>query len=435
VFVACFCYVWWANQRDEAPIPKEAEPSAVSGVPTRPAPPVDRDKLERGRYLAAAGNCMSCHTARGGVPFTGGRPIDTPFGTLYSTNLTPDRDTGLGRWSAQHFWRAMHNGRSRDGRLLYPAFPYPNFTRITREDSDAIFAYLQSLDPIERPAQPNTLAFPFNTQAALAVWRALFFTPHTHQTDPSRSADWNRGAYLVQGLGHCNACHSARNAFGATAGSLDLGGGLIPVQNWYAPSLNDPHQAGVSDWSLEDIEKLLKNGFIDKAAVQGPMAEVVWGSTQYLNEADLRGMATYLKALPVQSSPEEAEASSSASAPAPLSGNDLVLYDRGARIYVQHCARCHGDKGEGVPGAYPPLSGNRAVTMSPPANLVRIILAGGFPPATAGNPRPYGKQPFATILNNDDIAAVTSYIRASWGNRAPVVTPLEVNRMRVGTER
>ena len=216
--------------------------------------------VERGAYLARAGNCEGCHTAQGGAPYAGGRGVPTPFGTVFAPNLTPDPASGLGQWSAADFWRALHHGRARSGRLLYPAFPYPNYTRVSRADADAIFAYLQSLPAVAQANRAHTLGFPFDTQAALAVWRALYFRPAAHVDDPARPAEWNRGAYLVEGLGHCNACHSARNALGATRGTLDLQGGLIPVQNWYAPSLASPHEAGVANWPKSEVVRLLKTG-------------------------------------------------------------------------------------------------------------------------------------------------------------------------------
>ncbi|HET7795729.1 MAG TPA: cytochrome c, partial [Rhizobacter sp.] len=275
------------NFRGEDPIDEASAPASATP-----------ERVARGAYLARAGNCMGCHTERGGEPYAGGRGIDTPFGTVYASNLTPDPATGIGTWSADHFWRALHNGRSRDGRLLYPVFPYTNYTVVTRPDADAIYAYLRSLKPVAQPNRTHGLSFPFNTQAALAVWRALYFKPGEQPADTTQSADWNRGAYLVQGLGHCNACHGSRNALGATAGPLDLGGGLIPMQNWYAPSLSDPREAGVADWPLPDIAQLLKTGVSPRASVLGPMAEVVGRSTQHLSEADLNAIAVYLKALP-----------------------------------------------------------------------------------------------------------------------------------------
>ena len=375
--------------------------------------------VARGAYLARAGNCVGCHTARGGTPYAGGRGIDTPFGTVYASNLTPHDATGLGRWSVGHFWRALHNGRSRDGRLLYPAFPYPNYTRITRADADAIHAYLQSLPAVAQPNRPHALRFPYDTQAALAVWRVLYFRPGRFEPTRARPAAWNRGAYLVQGLGHCNACHASRNALGATRGTLDLGGGLIPVQNWYAPSLTSTQEAGVHGWEAAQIVRLLQSGVAAGASVLGPMAEVVAGSTQHLSDTDLQAMADYLKSLP-QSAARTDE----------VLRADTRTLDHGATVYDRQCVQCHGEQGEGVAGAYPRLAGNRAVTMDSPANLVHVVLEGGFPPATPGNPRPFGMPPLATLLSDDDIAAVLSFIRSSWGNRADPVTAYEVSRYR-----
>lgn len=396
--------------RGEAPI-LQATPD-----PSLAASPQD---IARGEYLARAGNCMGCHTTRGGEPYAGGRAIQTPFGAVYTTNLTPDTDTGLGAWSADHFWRALHNGRSRDGRLLYPAFPYPNYTHITRADADALFAYLRSLPAVKQANRAHTLGFPYNTAAALAVWRALYFRPAQVEPDTRQSSDWNRGAYLVRGLGHCNACHASRNALGATSGPLDLGGGLIPMQNWYAPSLTSTREAGVSDWTPQQIVDLLKTGTSSRGTVIGPMAEVVQNSTQHLSDNDLRAVATYLRALPPSPAPR-IEARSTPPAPD----------GPGARLYRQHCAQCHGEQGQGVPGAYPALAGNRAVTMASPANLVRLVLNGGFPPSTPGNPRPYGMPPFAMVFSNDDTAAVVSYIRGAWGNQGALVSAFDVVHLR-----
>ncbi len=273
------------NLRGEDKLPDA--PAAFNATPAQ---------VERGRYLALAGNCAGCHTTRGGAPYAGGLGIDTPFGTVYASNLTPDEGAGIGSWSAAHFWRAMHNGRSKDGRLLYPAFPYPSFTRVTREDSDAIYAYLRTVPPAPAPNAPHKLRFPYDTQAALAAWRALFFTPGTFVADPARPAEWNRGAYLVDGLGHCIACHGTRNVLGATEEKLGLAGG--PVENWYAPSLNSKREAGVADWDAQHVVALLKNGTSPRGSVMGPMADVVYRSTQYLSDADLQAMAVFLKQLP-----------------------------------------------------------------------------------------------------------------------------------------
>lgn len=403
--------VWILNLRDEVDVK----------APVAYAP--SQSLIARGAYLARAGNCMSCHTARGGQAYAGGLGIPTPFGTVFTSNLTPDGNTGIGSWSSAHFWRAMHNGRSKSGRLLYPAFPYTSYTQVTREDSDAIFAYLRSLPAVVQPNRPHALRFPYQSQGALAVWRALYFSPGVYQPNASRNAEWNRGAYLVKGLGHCSACHSPRDALGGVSQALDLAGGLIPMQNWYAPSLTSPREAGVGDWDRAHIVSLLKNGVSPHASVSGPMAEVVLRSTQYLAQEDLDAMAQYLKSLPDENpKPEIAAAGRPASA--------FSDTPKAAKLYEQHCAQCHGDKGQGIANAYPALAGNRAVTMAATENLVQMVLNGGFAPATQGNPRPFGMPPFVLLLNDSEVAAVVTHIRKSWGNQASDITPMEVQGIR-----
>ncbi len=421
--------VAWLNVRGEAPL---------DGVTTvAAAAPNSADLIARGAYLSRAGNCIGCHTLPGGAAYAGGRGVHTPFGTIYAPNLTPDPTTGIGGWSAAEFWRALHHGRSRDGRLLYPAFPYPNYTRVTRADSDAIHAYLLSLKPVVQVNKAHELQFPFDQQAALAVWRALYFRPAdpTVAIDAAATTPLQRGAYLVEGLGHCNACHASRNALGATASTLDLAGGLIPVQNWYAPALDSPAEAGVADWEPADIIALLKTGVSARGAVMGPMREVVAGSTQHLDDADLQAMAAYLKALPQR--PAAAGARTAAQAAAPGAATSAATATAtaapdtpGARLYGTHCVQCHGEQGEGVRGIYPALAGSRAVTLHTPANLVHMVLEGGFPPSTAGNPRPFGMPPFATVLSNDDVAHLLTHVRASWGNTGAPVSALDVAKFR-----
>jgi mono/diheme cytochrome c family protein len=405
---AAAALVAWLNVRGEAPV-SDAVPI---GAPAAAL-------VQRGAYLATVGNCAACHTARGGTPFAGGKGIETPFGTVFASNLTPDPDTGIGRWSADHFWRAMHHGRSRDGRLLYPAFPYTDYTRVTREDADALYAYLRSQPAARQPNRPHDLRFPYNLQLSLAVWRALFFSPGSFEPQANRSAEWNRGAYLVRGLGHCQACHAPRNALGATSDKLDLSGGLVPMQNWYAPSLASPSEAGVQAWTPDEIVHLLKDGQGARGAALGPMAEVVFGSTQHLSDADAHAIALFLRDLPRQHPAPQ---------PAPAKAATGAL-DLGARLYEAHCAACHGERGDGGGAAYPPLAGHRTVTMASSANLVQVIIHGGFPPTTAGNPRPYGMPPFGQSLTNAEIAALASFVRSAWGNNAPAVTELDVNRV------
>ena len=375
--------------------------------------------VERGAYLARAGNCAACHTARGGLPYAGGRPLATPFGTVFAGNLTPDADTGLGRWSADAFWRAMHQGQSRDGRLLVPAFPYDSTTRITREDSDALYAFLMSLPPVNQAATPHALRWPYNTQLALAAWRALYFEPQAFVADAGQSTEWNRGAYLVRGLGHCAACHATRDALGGVVAGSEFSGGQLPAPGWYAPSLQAQTEGSVAHWDSQRIVDLLRDGIAHGASVIGPMAEVVSGSTQHLSEPDLRAMATYLQAL----DPQPVR-------PVAFEAARPEQRELGARVYEQRCADCHGEQGQGAAGIYPALAGNRAVTQASAANPVLAVLGGGFLPATADNPQPFGMPPYRTLLTDVEIAAVVTHLRQSWGNQASAVPPQAVQRLR-----
>ncbi|MGV7209948.1 cytochrome c [Oxalobacteraceae bacterium A2-2] len=378
------------------------------------------ERIARGAYLARAGDCMACHTTRGGAAYAGGRPLATPFGNVISPNITPDRENGIGAWSADDFWRALHNGRSRDGRLLYPAFPYPSYTRVTREDADALYAYLQTVPAVRQASQPHQLRFPYDQQFMLAAWRALYFRPAVYRPQPQRPAQWNRGAYLVEGLGHCAACHSGRNALGASGDTLS--GGLIPVLGWYAPALTSDAEAGLGDWEQEHVVALLQTGISPRATVFGPMAEVVRESLQHLSTEDVGAMAAYLKTLPA-SAPQAPYAR----ADTPQARDFLAA---GERLYQRHCIDCHGADGRGQPPHYPPLAGNRALTMAQAVNPIRIVLNGGFAPGTAGNPRPYGMPPFSHVLSDLEVAQLVSYLRSAWGNNAAPVSSVEVNRYR-----
>jgi mono/diheme cytochrome c family protein len=400
---------------------------------TPPPGPAAAGQLAHGAYLARIGNCQGCHTRSGGAPYAGGRRIATPFGDVLASNLTPDPVHGIGRWSDEAFWRALHRGISRDGRLLYPAFPYPHTTHTSRADSDAIHAYLRSLAPVAEPNPPHALRFPANQAWALAAWRLLFFEPgHTPLpagTLPVADAERDaatllaRGAYLVQGLAHCGACHAERNRFGAAIDRLRLDGAVMPGEPWYAPSLHRAGEAGVADWPLDEVVALLRTGVSARSSVQGPMAEVVHGSTQYLSPGDARAMAWYVQRLPqAQARPTPA--------PDPALPDVQALRRRGGQLYTEHCADCHGRQGEGVPGAYPALAGNRALRLDPAVNLVQVIAHGGFAPVTRGNPRPFGMPPYALQLDHADMAALISYLRSSWGHQAAAVSPLAVQRWR-----
>jgi mono/diheme cytochrome c family protein len=349
--------------------------------------------------------------------------MPTPFGTIYSSNITPDPKTGIGSWTADQFYGVMHTGRFPDGGLLYPAMPFGSYTKVTRADSDAIFAYLRSMTPANQPNRPHDLRFPYNNRQLILGWRTLFFEEGEYQPDAAKSAEWNRGAYLVQGLGHCAMCHSPINALGGNSESRAFEGGLIPMQNWYAPSLTSNKEAGLGEWSIDEITDLLRAGVSRRGAVYGPMAEVTFNSLQYLNDADVRAMAIYLKGLG-QGSPLAPEVSG-----IPGSESSLLL-NFGQTVYNTHCASCHAADGRGMPPEYPPLAANASIQMESAVNPIRMVLNGGFPPGTAANPMPYGMPPFAQTLSDDEVAAVVTYIRASWGNRGSAVSARQANELR-----
>ena len=404
--LAVWAFLAWPREQ----IIPSASPADFAASPTN---------LARGAYLARAGNCMGCHTARGGQPYAGGRLLNTPFGNVAVPNITPDHSTGIGAWNADDFWRALHNGKSRDGRLLTPAFPYPNYTKVTRADSDALYAYLHALPPVRQANAPHQLRFPYSSQAALAGWRMLYFTPAVFAPAPNRSPQWNRGAYLVDGLGHCSACHASRNAAGASASNFD--GALLPGGLWYAPSLTAAAEAGTGPAGAAELAALLHSGMSASASVAGPMADVVAASLQHLDQSDITAMAVYLAALPATPSPPFVLEQT-----APLA----QLREQGKQLYDRHCVDCHGVDGKGAPPHYPALAGNRALTMASNVNPIRLVLHGGFAPATSGNPRPYGMPPFGQALDDAEIAALLTYLRSSWGNQAAPVQAREVNRLR-----
>ncbi len=374
---------------------------------------LDTGTVEKGRYLALLGNCTGCHTSPGELAYSGGYGIPTPFGTVHASNLTTNVEVGIGAWSANDFWRAMRHGRSKDGRLLSPAFPYTSYTRITRDDSDAIYAYLKTMAPSDKKTPASTLRFPFDTQAALMVWRALYFSVPKLQEKTQ-----DRGEYLLHGLGHCDACHAPRDRLGGITGdgAERLTGGFISSLKWYAPSLLDlPTGTKVAEYLITG-----RSGY---ARASGPMAEVVFHSTQYWKLEDARALESTLDRY---SQAPRRKLSVTSDRPA-------AKTEIGTKVYAEHCEQCHGKNGEGD-GAdgviYPALKSNPVVLRQPIGNLVRIIVEGGFGPSTAAHPRPYGMQPYGHILSDLEIAGVLTHIRGSWGNQAPFVTEIEVKPFR-----
>ena len=375
--------------------------------------------IAQGEYIARLGGCASCHTLAENKPLAGGYEVRTPFGSIYAPNITPDVATGIGSWSFDDFWQAMHHGKGDGGKLLYPAFPYTSYTKMQREDAQALFAYLQSLPAIHQENREASFDFPYSLRGALYVWRALYFNAGEYQADTSQSDEWNRGAYLVEGVGHCGECHTTRNALGAVDQKSTLAGGLIPVQNWYAPNLSMQKGGDLEAWTQKDVIDLLKTGLSSKGSALGPMADVVRNSTQYMTDNDVKAVAVYLASLP---------------APVPSSKTAEIVKATdskvGESIYTASCESCHGAEGQGVAGIYPALVNNPTVLEPTGINTLRSVLWGGFRVSSQSNPEPYSMPPFADALDNTQIAAVVNYIRQSWGNNATAISADAVKSIR-----
>jgi mono/diheme cytochrome c family protein len=371
----------------------------------------------RGKALVAAGDCVACHTTPGGKPFAGGLALQTPFGAIMTPNLTPDNATGIGSWSADDFARAMHEGKRPGGTRLYPAFPYPSYTKVSRADSDAIYAYLRSLDPVVSEVNRNTLPFPFNIRTSMAGWNMLFFTPGEFKPDPAKSEEFNRGAYLVEGLGHCGTCHTPMNAFGANKADKAFQGGQI--DNWTVPNITNDAQTGLGKWSVDDVVQYLKTGQARGAIASGPMKDVVENSTARMPDADLKAMAVYLKERGAAGSP----------APAPVAADDARM-KMGEAVYVDTCSACHVRSGAGIEHIFPKLAGNTVVNQDDPASLIRIIITGAQGAGTDKWPTAPSMPSLGYRLNDEQIAAVVTYVRNSFGNAAAPVTADTVKALR-----
>jgi mono/diheme cytochrome c family protein len=374
------------------------------------------ETIARGKALTKAADCASCHTADPSRPFAGGKRIDTPFGAIYSPNLTPDRDTGLGAWSDEQFTRALRHGIAPDVSRYYPAFPYPYFTKMTRDDLLAIRAYLATLTPFRNARRPPELRWPLNYRVVMRVWDLLFFRPGIFEPDQQKSAEWNRGGYLVTGAAHCGACHTPKNIFGADKRGQLYGGGR--VQNWFAPRLDSADRSGLKSWSVDDIVEYLQSGRNGRSHADGLMAEVVVNSTSVMSDADVRAIAVYLKDLPA-GAPEPVVA------PPPQA--DMAA---GAAVYAHACIACHEADGSGAPRIYPPLPGNANLQSADPLSTLRIILDGAQTVTTPRAPNTGSMPAYSEQLSDQQIADVATYVRNSWGNAAPAVTPAQVAKAR-----
>jgi mono/diheme cytochrome c family protein len=360
----------------------------------------DRSLIARGRELAAIGNCVSCHTSEEGKPFAGARPLPTPFGTIYSTNITPDPETGIGRWSEDDFRRAMHEGVDEKGRDLYPAFPYDHFTRVTDDDLKALYAYFMTRDPVRAGAPPNRLVFPLSLRSTIRAWKAAYFRPGVYRPDPSKSPEWNRGAYLVEGLAHCGACHTPRNALGAERKDRELGGG--EAEGWHATSLaaDSPGR-----WTAEELYTYLRYGREPAhGTAAGPMADVTHNLAD-VAEADVRAIAVY-----VASQMPDGNASA-----AGKKAERNVAAD-GGTIFAGACAVCHGAVPPTFSNATVPLGVTTSVNAPDPRNAIHVIMEGLKPESGEKGPMMPG---FAAELTDKQVAALVDYLRAEFTDRPP----------------
>src|SRR5882757_8967897 len=401
--------------------------AAAFAVTWRPAiaaiePPApksfDTALVKRGRELAAIGNCSDCHTVRGGEAFAGGLPVPTPFGTIYSSNITPDAETGIGRWPEAAFRRAMRSGVDRDGRHLYPTFPYDHFTNVSDDDDRALYAYLMTRQPVHAPARANQLPFPLDQRFVIAGWKLLFLRREPFQPDDSKSAEWNRGAYLVEGLAHCGACHTPRNALGAEQASAPFAGG--DVDNWHAYAINAQSPSPVP-WDADALFMYLRNGWHpDHGVARGPMAQVV-SNLSSAPEADIRAIATYMAGVFGAPTPDRKrrgdevliQVKSPASQP---SGTNAT----GASIYAAACAGCH-ETSRPLPYGGVKLGLSTAISSPDARNAANIVLSGVRPVEGERSPIMPG---FAASMDDGQIAALLNYLRARFSNQ-PAWTGLE----------
>lgn len=408
--IAVLLLLLLASTHNETPVTADA-------VATTPAA---ASVVARGKYMADAANCRSCHSRPNGAPFSGGVAFETPFGTIYSSNITPDRSTGIGTWSAEDLRRAMHEGVGKSGRRLFPAFPYTSFTKMTDADVEAIYAYLQSLKPVHYSPPANDLAF--SQRWAMRFWNALFFEGRRYEPDPSQSDEWNRGAYLVEGPAHCGACHSPRNSFMAEMSDRALEGGTLfdrvadgKVRRWSAVNLTAAKSA-LASWSVDDLSKYLHSGFSPRGATFGPMNEVIVNSLMQLSAADIRAIAVYIKSLP----PREQR----------IVGALAEQTSAGESIYMDRCAKCHGKSGRGGMFSGPPLAGSAIAQADDPASLINVLLYGPAKPESVATGAWEDMPSYGELLDDAQLIAVGNYIRASWGNRGRALVSEDIARQR-----
>jgi mono/diheme cytochrome c family protein len=377
----------------------------------------DFTTVAKGRYLSVLSDCASCHTVpQKNQPFAGGRPIETPFGKIVAPNITPDMETGIGSWTDDQFDRAVRKGIGRNGERLYPAMPFNAYTKMSREDVLAIRAYLNTVTAVYNSVVANTLPFPFNIRTSMRVWGGLYFKEGEYVADPHKSAEWNRGALLVDGPAHCGACHTPKTFLGGDKTAQYLQGS--PLQGWSAPNITNDARTGLGGWSVDDVAAYLKTGHNRITAATGPMAEAIDLSTSRMTDDDVNAIATYLKSLPGDGKAQTAMAASTPEMTA------------GGSIYRDQCSACHGLDGKGVDRLFPSVANSSMARADDPTTVIRIVLRGARSVATDKEPTAPGMPSYGWQLKDDQVANVLTYIRNSWGNAAPAVSPDEVGRLR-----
>ena len=403
------------------------------------APPASQEQVQRGAYLARAGDCIACHTVPKGQPYTGGLPLDTPIGKVYSTNITPDPETGIGGYSTADFVKVMRTGVAKDGHRLYPAMPYTSYAKLTQDDLLALDAYFrQGIEPVRHPNRPTHLKWPLSMRSLMAVWNALYLKQGEFAAIPDQNSSWNRGAYLVQGLGHCGGCHTPRGVAGQEKAESERKGRHFlagaKMDNWDASPLTGNLDTGLQAWSKEEIVEFLKTGRTTRVAAFGAMVGVIEKSTQYLTDQDLMAIAEYLKSLPSSDHNRRVEtepamsASHSTAATNALHAGDTGM--RGAQVYLDNCNACHHSNGTGAPRIFPNLVKNEVVNAKDPISLIHLVLAGAAMPSTQTAPSAIAMPDFGWRLSDEELADVLSFVRGNWGNHATSISSDEVGRVR-----
>ena len=393
------------------------------------APPTDRDE-----YLARAGDCIACHSVPSGKAFAGGLRMGTPMGAIYSTNITPDPDTGIGNYSFEDFDRAVRSGIAKDGHRLYPAMPYPSYAKITDDDLHALYDFfMKEVPPFRQQNKPNEIPAYLSWRWPIAIWDMMFTVSGPYVAKPGHDATWNRGAYLVEGLGHCGACHTPRG-WGFQEKALDDGSGAYlqgaELDAWSAPDLRGDLRTGLGAWSQEDLASFLKSGHNGKSTAFGSMLDVVNNSTPYLSDDDVNAIAAYLKSLSATAQ-QTAFTYDDATTTALQSGK---LQQAGGAAYLGYCVSCHGADGKGQSPYIPPLAGNAVVLDGDPSSLINLVLNGAEPIVVKGTPDAYRMPQFRVQLTDKEIADVLSFVRGGWGNGAAPVTTEQVKALRPVTD-